>query len=112
MTISERIDKTLARSGLRDRNIAVRVRASILQEIIQIVDEAVECVKLVDLVVLNETFKFGSKRLSEFMADTNSLQSYDLDQYGLDTIFALKNRLQQNGIEYEIQSTKPADQRK
>lgn len=112
MTISERIEKTLVRSGLKDRNAISRIKASVLHEVIQIVDEAAECVKLVDLVVLNEEFGFGEKRLSSFMENTNALQGYDLERYGLDTIFALSNRLQNNGIYYDVQSTKKMEDRK
>lgn len=106
--VMERIDMTLRRFGLPPIARA-SIRSAVKDEILKTVNETIETVKLIDIVILNEEFGFGEKRLNAFIDAGNSLMNEEYGKYGMDTIFALQRRLRENNIEYEISITKSAE---
>lgn len=82
------------------------IKSAVKDEILKTVNETIETVKLIDIVILNEEFGFGEKRLNTFIDAGNTLMK---EEYGMDSIFALQRRLRENNIEYDISISKSAE---
>ncbi|MBR5285467.1 MAG: hypothetical protein IKU30_01080 [Clostridia bacterium] len=97
--IYPRIDRALKKYRLPVA-LNVAIKKSIQDEILQLTDETADTVMMIGLLALKEEFGFGAERLNKYSKKAQEILNDAYARYGLDAIFALKRRLEEEGIKY------------